>query len=136
MVVGDTFGNLRYYKNTGTAIAPVFSLQNGAANPFNGVDIGSKSAPSFADLDSDGDLDAIVGNRRHPAHFEKTGSATTPAFTERTGAANPFNGADVGVPARPVSPISTATAISTSSPGGTTALCAISRTPARASCRW
>src|SRR4051812_42814426 len=45
MVVGDTFGNLRYYKNTGTAIAPVFSLQNGAANPFNGVDIGSKSAP-------------------------------------------------------------------------------------------
>ena len=32
----------------------------GAANPFNGVG-GIASTPNFADLDGDGDLDAVVG---------------------------------------------------------------------------
>ena len=43
------------------AIAPIaFAEQTGAANPFNGVDVGFRSAPSFADLDGDGDLDAVA----------------------------------------------------------------------------
>ncbi len=121
-VVGEHDGTLHYFENTGSAIAPAFTERTGAANPFNGVDVGFYSTPSFADLDGDGDLDAVVGEHDGTLrYFENTGSAIAPAFTERTGAANPFNGVDVGPSARPASPTSTATATSTPSSGNTTA---------------
>jgi len=75
-----------------------FAAQTGLANPFNGVDVGNSSTPSLADLDGDGDLDAVVGASNGILHyFENTGSAIAAAFTERTGAANPLNGIDVGL---------------------------------------
>ena len=123
-VVGELDGTLHYFENTGSAIAPAFTERTGAANPFNGVDVGVHGTPSFADLDGDGDLDAVVGEDRGNLHyFENTGSAIAPAFTERTGAANPFNGAtSMWEPtARPASPTSTATATSTPSSGNSTA---------------
>src|SRR6185436_1282769 len=45
------------------ATLPAFSALTGSANPLNGVDIGNRSAPAFADLDGDGDLDAMVGEQ-------------------------------------------------------------------------
>jgi hypothetical protein len=95
-VVGDQLGILHYFENTGSAVAPAFTEQTGAANPFNGVDVGFFAAPTFADLDGDGDLDAVAGESDGTLHyFKNTGSATAPAFTEQTGAANPFDGVDV-----------------------------------------
>ena len=131
-VVGANDGTLGYVENTGSALAPAFAERTGAANPFNGVNVGDESTPSFADLDSDGDPDAIVGERFGTLlYFENTGTAIAPAFIARTGAANPFNGVDVGFRARPASPTSTATASSTPSSGQTTAPCTISSTPRR-----
>jgi hypothetical protein len=101
-VIGAQDGTLHYFQNTGSAIVPAFTEQTGAANPFSFVDLGTRSTPSFVDLDGDGDLDAVVGEEYGTLHyFQNTGSAVAPAFTELTGAANPFDGVDVGFNARP-----------------------------------
>jgi hypothetical protein len=95
--VGEQFGRIIYYQNTGNATSPAFIQLTGSLNPFNGVDVGMYSAPSFADLDADGDLDAFVGEIDGTIKYmENTGSANNPAFTERTGTNSPFNGVDVG----------------------------------------
>ena len=36
-----------------------FAEQTGANNPFDGVDIGDKSSPTFVDIDNDGGFDAF-----------------------------------------------------------------------------
>ena len=59
--IGRDVGTIAYYKNTGTATNPAFTQQAGTFNPFNSVDLGDYSNPSFADLDADGDLDAVIG---------------------------------------------------------------------------
>jgi Ca2+-binding RTX toxin-like protein len=101
-LVGEFDGNLNYYENTGTASAPVFTARKGTANPFNGVDVNFYSTPTFADLDSDGDLDALVGEYEGTmSYFENTGTVSAPVFTARTGTANPFNGVDLGFHSNP-----------------------------------
>ena len=96
-VVGALTNRLNFYLNTGSATEAVYVQQTGAANPFDGVAV-DIAAPSFVDLDSDGDLDALVGESNGILHyFRNTGTATSPAFTLQTGAANPFNGVDVGL---------------------------------------
>src|SRR4029079_19118218 len=71
------------------AIAPItVAEQIGAATPFNGVDVGLRSKPTFADLAGDGDLDGVAGDSDGLVHyFKNTGTAIAPAFTEQTGAA-------------------------------------------------
>ena len=105
---GEFDGNLNYFKNTGSATAPAFTQQTGAANPFNGIDVGYRAKPTLADLDGDGDFDAVVGNYYGPyfgddnlAYFLNTGSATAPAFAYQPGAASPFDGIDVGSDSAP-----------------------------------
>ena len=71
--VGEGNGALFYYKNTGSSTAPVYTAQTGAANPFNGIDIGNYSAPTLADIDGDGDLDAIVGSQGGTLNYTLNG---------------------------------------------------------------
>jgi hypothetical protein len=60
---------------------------------LNGIDLGSESMPAAGDLDGDGDLDLIVGNKVDPATgdagrltiFVNDGSRTAPIFRERAG---------------------------------------------------
>ncbi|MGB4068337.1 MAG: FG-GAP-like repeat-containing protein, partial [Nitrospira sp.] len=96
-VVGEFDGNLNYYQNRGTATAPVYAEQTGAANLFTGIDVGNFSAPTLRDLDSDGDLDAAVGAGDGTLrYFQNTGTASAPTYVEQTDTANPFTGIDVG----------------------------------------
>jgi len=105
-VFGSNSGTLRYFQNTGTLSNPTFLEQTDSANPLNGIDIGIFSAPAFADVDADGDMDVVVGEAAGSAnpplnYYENTGSVSSPAYTVRTGSANPFNGVTVGNHVRP-----------------------------------
>ena len=82
-----------------TRLAPTatpFTPLTGAANPFNGFDVGDFSTPALGDVDGDGDLDALGGESNGTvAYLKNTGTATSPAYANQTGAANPFSGLDV-----------------------------------------
>ena len=99
LLIGEFGGFLNYYENTGTPLAPTYIERTGAANPFDGIDIGLLSTPSFTDIDNDGDQDLVIGETDgNLNYYENTGTALAPAYTERTGAANPFDDINIGGP--------------------------------------
>jgi len=100
--IGAWDGTILYYKNTGTSTAPIFTAQTGAANPFSGVDVGYLATPSFLDVDKNGTMDALIGaNDGTIRYYKNTGTSSSPVFTQQTGAANPFNGVDIGLNSAP-----------------------------------
>ncbi|TNE67574.1 MAG: hypothetical protein EP335_01335 [Alphaproteobacteria bacterium] len=60
--IGGANGLVVYYENTGNADSPVFTQVTGSGNPFDGIDVGYNSVPVLADIDDDGDLDAVIGS--------------------------------------------------------------------------
>ena len=61
-VVGEGFGNLHYFQNTGANRLPRYAEQTGSANPFDGIHVGAKSSPTLGDVNGDGRLDLVIGN--------------------------------------------------------------------------
>jgi len=95
--LGNGGGAVFYYKNIGTASTPNFEVQNGTANPFDDMNFGLYSKPTFVDIDQDGDFDAFIGSAsvlESFRYYKNTGTANSPTFEEQTGAAHPFNGID------------------------------------------
>ncbi len=60
LFIGDNSGQIYFFRNRGNAIDFDFELVD--AN-FLSLDVGYRSAPSFADIDNDGDDDFIIGSQ-------------------------------------------------------------------------
>ncbi len=93
MMSGEAYGHFRYFQNTGTSTSPAFT--GGITDPFGLTALSYSSAPTFADLDQDGDLDLISGDEDGGFfYFENTGTNVFPAFALQV--TNPFGLADIG----------------------------------------
>ena len=74
--------NIKFYRNTGTAINPIFTLET---ENLNSIDVGSISTPTFSDIDNDRDFDLFVGeNFGGISFFRNIGTATNFNFTLET----------------------------------------------------
>lgn len=104
--IGEGFGTVKFYRNTGTVMNPVFAAANGTTiiNPLDGFDVGFIATPTFADVDNDGDLDAFIGEGFGAVKFYRnTGNSAAPVFVAANGAGiiNPLAGLDIGFNAAP-----------------------------------
>jgi len=98
-IVGDE--TFHYFENLDRKPPPA-SERTGANNPLNGFDVGIFATASLGDLDRDGDLDLIAGERYGAfLYYENTGSALLPKYAARTGALNPMNGQTLGARSKP-----------------------------------
>ena len=88
--VGDELGDTYFFTNTGSAVLPSFANPP-SKNPFGLDNVGGLgfSKPSFADIDGDGDFDALFGNDDgNIIYFQNTGTPTAPSFAAAS--TNPF----------------------------------------------
>ncbi len=101
--VGEEYGSVKFYRNTGTAAAPAFAADV-AGNPLAGFNVGSYASPTFADIDGDGDLDALVGSGVSTMKFYRNnGTASVPSFVAADGVTviNPLDGFATGFRSTP-----------------------------------
>jgi hypothetical protein len=80
MLIGDIDGNLHLYTNSAAPNQPL-NLSLSQTN-YQGIDVGHNSTPQLIDMNKDGLLDLIVGERYGTIfYYENTGTTTAPAFT-------------------------------------------------------
>jgi len=80
-LIGEAFGNLFYAENTAGEGQP-FQF-NAAIFGYQNIDVGQSSRPQMIDMNRDGLLDLVIGERNgNLNYFENTGSPTNPIFSE------------------------------------------------------
>ena len=98
MLVGEFFGNLKYYENTaGPGVKGVYSLVKDGTNgaKYQGINVGYNSAPELVDFDRDGDLDLLIGEQEGNVHYYRNNGSHTNAnfvyITDSLGGIKPQN---------------------------------------------
>ncbi|MEO1200422.1 MAG: FG-GAP-like repeat-containing protein [Pseudomonadota bacterium] len=93
LFVGESDGVINFFENVGTSTNASFA--SGVTTPFGLAGVTSDTEITFADLDKDGDLDAIIGDDNGRLYYqENTGTASNPIFAAAV--ADPFGLSDIG----------------------------------------
>ncbi len=80
LLLGQESGELWYFRNE-AAPGQVADFREVSRNYLQ-IDVGAFSAPFLFDIEQDGDLDLLIGNRKGKLTlYENTGSPTSPEFT-------------------------------------------------------
>lgn len=94
MLLGDLQGRLHYFRNTSTGPVAQFELIQPNVLDATGtiLDVGQYATPQLVDLDGDGLLDLIIGERNgNLNHYRNTGTTSQPQWnliTEELGGVN------------------------------------------------
>ncbi len=82
---GESYTQLRYFKNTGTNASPVYSESVGVDNPldfFEDLTLNLPRAfPKLADIDNDGDFDLAATYTLGVFYLENTGTPLAPVYS-------------------------------------------------------
>jgi hypothetical protein len=79
LIIGTTNGKLEYRINQTIGSNYSFALQT---RELAGIDIGNNSTPQLFDLNKDGKLDLLVGNKNGiVSYFQNTGTTNNPIFS-------------------------------------------------------
>ncbi len=84
MMIGGLEGTLHYFENVSTGPEAQFQLAQPDLTDANGtlIDVGQFATPQFFDLDGDGLMDMIVGERNgNLNHYRNTGTPQVPTWT-------------------------------------------------------
>jgi hypothetical protein len=84
MYIGDLQGRIHAYRNTGGPGTAQFELLQPNVTNSSGepLDVGQFATPVFEDLDGDGLLDLLIGERNgNLNHYRNTGSASLPVWS-------------------------------------------------------
>ena len=78
LFVGESSGEINYYRNDGSPKRPRFTL---VSDVYDSIEVGRRSAPSFADLNGDGLPDMIIGTEAGPTVvYRNAGTRSAPKF--------------------------------------------------------
>lgn len=83
MLIGDLQGRLHFYRNTGSGTAEFTLVQNNVTDAGGEViDVGQFATPQLFDLDGDGLLDLLIGERNgNLNYYHNSGTNTVPSWT-------------------------------------------------------
>lgn len=90
--IGEAAYTIYYFRNSSSTNPDFTYISN---NPFGVANLGANVAPTFIDIDDDGDLDLFTGELYGNIYFYRNlGSSTNPVFS--VAFTNPFGLSDVG----------------------------------------
>ena len=96
--LGSSIGSTYFFRNTSTnSTFPAFTLENSSSIPAFGLtNVVGPSAPTFVDIDGDGDLDAFIGSGGGSTYFFRNTStnSSVPAFALENSSSIPAFGID------------------------------------------